>query len=388
MVSAEQFVAVLEQKDLLPNKIIAGLRKEVEDSQGRLDAGTIAERLVRQNLLTRAIVERILASAAEGVTTPERRPNPPESREEELGFAPLDDAPDPRRPTKAPRPPETKAKSADQVAEPHDGPHAEREKHTGSHPEREPRVGKTGRPSERSKAAPGSDGSLLDEELAPLEGGLGGGGAAGSINSLLGSGTADDAAAGAVIAPVGRRRWSLRTSLRRLVRLFRWRPDNVRLHQADQSAQGLVVDRLLRGGNCAAGVGLRVVLVPLAPVADTLLQTANLQYDTGEYAEAFDHYNEFLRRFPKHPKADSATAQRSVLEIRLAVEESRAGGDWFPANQTAHDVVKSLKSNPAADEIQKVWGWRSPWSPKAWPRRRRNVPIPGSCTGPEWSSSW
>lgn len=138
MISAVQFLAVLEEKDLLPQEILFKLYKQVAHSQNALTAADISQMLIDQGYLTPALANRLMGwnvepvsqkesatgdsssgsrvnlqgkSVADGSTAPMKtRTTSPVSgnkeeqeenqekteREEDIGFAPIKEEREPR----------------------------------------------------------------------------------------------------------------------------------------------------------------------------------------------------------------------------------------------------------------------------------------------------
>lgn len=63
MISARQFIALLEEKDLLPAAVIESLRKQVDESPTPVTAALVAKRVVDAGLLSRLLVQRLLDKA-------------------------------------------------------------------------------------------------------------------------------------------------------------------------------------------------------------------------------------------------------------------------------------------------------------------------------------
>jgi outer membrane protein assembly factor BamB len=340
MLSAERFIAILEEKDLLPAEIIAALRKQVKEAKKPPGPATIAQRLVRQKYLTPLIVERLLAAAGE---TPLTALVPDQVRameEEELGLAPLDDDEELKRAAKMTRrhvskdspPPET----------------APSETPTGG----KARPGKQQPHSadETPSATPASaGGSLLDDELPPLSGA----GSKGPLDALADAGSLDDAASGAALMPAPSKRKSLRKFFRNL---FRRKKSQV-VHVKPVDPRKVVIYASTWGGAvllAIVGFGIFWYLSP--PGVDALLQTADLAYETGRYGEALDNYTSYLERFPEHPRAGGVRVRCGLARIRVAIQEARESHDWTPAFRTAQEAVGKINAEPAKVEGHRELG--------------------------------
>ena len=305
MIDAEEFVALLEKKDLVSPEVVAHLRRQVSRPNNPISAALIAKWLVDRGHLSRLLAQRLLTRAEESVETAE----PPDAafdwekqaEGDELGLAPLDDeiagvrAAEPKKPP-APRPKPTRASGATPPA--------------GQPPQ------KPGQP------APGAaGGSLLDEEFAPLGGGATGLGALDGVTdeSAL---TASD---GGPLAPVGRKK-GLFGGRRR-----RGRRDNV----WDSPL-------LLIGG----GALLLLVIVGAIlywalnrQTGDETLAVAEEFYRGGSYTKAIAQYNEYLEKFPNHEGVSLARVRSGLAQLRQATDYA---SDWPKALSVANEVLGEI----------------------------------------------
>jgi outer membrane protein assembly factor BamB len=98
MISAEEFLAVLEQKDLLPAKMLESLKGQVGRSARPIAADAVAKLLVEKGILTPAMARRLLSTAPKTPGRVEQRPRPKPAagpkkaaQDEDFGLAPLED---------------------------------------------------------------------------------------------------------------------------------------------------------------------------------------------------------------------------------------------------------------------------------------------------------
>ncbi|MGI6417325.1 MAG: hypothetical protein ACOX1P_16810 [Thermoguttaceae bacterium] len=75
MISAEEFIKILEDKDLLDPSLIAELRRRVEQSMAPVSAALLAKRLVDKGHLSRKLAQRLLDQPE-----PAQAPSPPASK--------------------------------------------------------------------------------------------------------------------------------------------------------------------------------------------------------------------------------------------------------------------------------------------------------------------
>ncbi len=113
MISPDEFVDFLEQKDLLAAKLIASLRRQLAETKVPISAALVAKKLVDSGHLSHRLAQRLLEQAdAQG--KPRGKPQGPGRRNvkasDELGLAPLDEEesdrgarkPEPRKRPSAP----------------------------------------------------------------------------------------------------------------------------------------------------------------------------------------------------------------------------------------------------------------------------------------------
>jgi hypothetical protein len=96
MISAEQFLAVLEEKDLLPKELLASIRSMLAHSQGQITAVEIAQMLIAEGYFTPALAEHFLGEVQQQQTGPGETAPKKEAEDTELGFAQLKEEPHPR----------------------------------------------------------------------------------------------------------------------------------------------------------------------------------------------------------------------------------------------------------------------------------------------------
>ncbi len=392
MLPAEKFLGLLEQKDLVPEEVLQELRQRVAASAKPISAESLAKHLVQAGHLTARQAQRFLQQLREslgpdaaqgagetkapskGPGLPHRKPSasrsektppaskrPPEAAppeetapadesasvlEEELGFAPLEEA--------KPRgfgPPTPPAGSAPSQSKPEVAASA-----PGVKPGAKPPAGEKvpsrsagrpgGKPAESapkppppkdspkpaptepsgsaSGGSPPSLASLLEEELGVLEPASAG---SGDLESLLATSAVESAAPLGPLAPVATKRkfwkgWSRREG----------RP----------KARGWDSPLILVGSGALVIlvlVGMVLILVLRRESGDALLEAAHADFAQGSYTQAIFKYNEFLERFPRHTGASLARVRRGVAQIRQAVEEAR---DWPNTLQTAQTVLEEI----------------------------------------------
>jgi len=332
-ISTDAFVALLEQRDLLPLDMLGKLRQQIAAAKKPVSAATVARRLVEQGLLTRAQAKRLLAAGGEtpeAPAAPSKPAAPAEEdddlglepiaeEEEELVLAPLDD--EPRK-----KPSGTKTGPAPKAAAPG---------------EKSPKKGAAGPSAKPGKAAaqqpaaapPDDAGSLFDEEFASLGEDLGTFG--GPLDGLTDAAMLDAAAAGgSPLAPVAAKKKGL------FGRLFakKKRPPGEKTNVWDSPL-------ILVGG------GTLLVLLILLTVfiwavsrqsGEQAFQQADADYEAGSYAQAIHKYDLALESFPNHPAAGLARVHRGLARLRQATPQGTT--NWPDALQTAKAVIEEIGS--------------------------------------------
>jgi outer membrane protein assembly factor BamB/TolA-binding protein len=337
MLSAEKFIAILVQKDLLPEDVLEGLREQVRQAKKPLIASVLAQRLIEQKLLTPVVVERLLAAARDMSEPAPTLPASEQREEEELGLAPLDDETAPGKPKRF-RP-----------ATP---------KNVGSAPTGNAPSGKGQRPgpsppdktAESPKAAPAKptakkpSPSLLDEELSPLA-------APGKapLDALM-AGAGSDAEAGDLLGPASPRRRGLKRFFRDLFRRMRGsNQDVVRVQPTDPRKVALLL------GTWGGAVLLLIVAIGVfwylaGPTSTKLLDSADKAYRAGQYAQAVEQYQAFLEQYPSVEQSSQARVSLGLAKLRLAIQEAQASGDWSPALDTVKAVLPKARAETAFNE--------------------------------------
>jgi len=348
MISAEQFLAILEEKDLLPPKVLEGLRRQVGQSSRPVPASAIAKSLIDKGYLTRVLANRLLGAESEQGATAGGRAAPAESGpEEELGLAPPEaqqttprtaaarsqpvEKPKAKPAEKAPPGPSTKARTAGTAPSAPRSSAAAKPAETAG-PQRDESARPQETPAQRS---------LLEEELGSMDDGLGGG----SLDGLMAAASLDATMAGSPLMPVTRKKG--------LARFFRRSKK-----KAPKKEQRWDSPLMLVGG------GSLLLLVILLPVlvwrltrasGDEMLSLANADYQKGSYTQAIHKFDQYLESFPKHGGVSTARVKRGLAELRQVTEGSR---NWPQALKTAEEVLATIATETnfwqAHDELASV----------------------------------
>ena len=297
MLSGDQFISLLEEKDILPPEVLAGLKHELQEATKPPSAVTLAKRLVHADLLTRSMAERLLASIGESLE-PKK----------------------PAAPPSAGKTPGSKSPAA------------------GKTPAGQPEAGK---PAPQAPAVR----SLLDEELPPING-LG----AQPLDALRTSGAMEESTGGPLLGEAPPRRFKLRRFLKNLFR--RNRSQVVRVEAADpRQVKMLLVSWGVAVALFVGAFGLLWYLSPPGP--EDLLLKAEVASDTGQYPEAIATLDLYLAKYPQHKSVSEARVRLALASMYQASAEAEESGDWSPAFQVAQEVVKPLADEPAYVDYQR-----------------------------------
>ena len=338
MISAEQFLVILQEKDLLPADLIERVRGQLKQAESPPTVEVLAEQLIAEGFLTPVLVKRLLeqpsAAAASpaagtvpisvptqgdspifgptpGVAAQKSGQSPAQAEPDELGLAPLDNEPGARWGAK----PVAKPAATPSLVETPAGPLPE------------------------AVAAPPAISSLLEEELKPL-----GAAAGGSLDRLmadpmLGGATAD----GLPLGPPPAARMSWRRRLRRgLKRLFQRKevveikPVNPRQIKMAVITWGVALVLILGG--------LAALWYSLPPTSEELWQSAQEAYFSADYGQAIRQCNLFLQRFPDEQRVSQVRVRLALARIHLAFQQADGG---LAALKVAQDVVPHLSDEAA-----------------------------------------
>ena len=294
MISAEQFLAILQEKDLLPPDLIERVRRQLQQAEKPPTLEVLAEQLIQEGLLTPALARWLIEHASAIPASPAKQVQP---EPDELGLAPLDD--ELRTKWKSPSPPAAKP---------------------------------TGPEDSASSSPPGTSQppkvpSLLEEELKPLGGGPGAA-AGGPLDRLMADPLLGGAAGGLPLGPPRSGKKSWRRLLRGTFQGFFKRKQVIEIKPVNPAqikltviAWGMAVLLIL-----GTLVGISYLL-PLTP--DQTWRAAQDAYESGQYAQAIEQYDVFLKRFPEGHRASEARVRRALARLHLADRAApQNGGAW------------------------------------------------------------
>lgn len=379
MISAERFLDLLEEKDLVSAKLIESLRRQIAEAdtpeaKSRITAALVAKRLVDGGHLSRRLAQRLLDQAdtkrpaGRESSTASRSPSaassdPDELRivedrqepeEEEWGFAdeelaPLDEELAPLEDDLAPledvAPPvedelvpldelipldEDRGQGLTLAPEPRPQPSAPKPRASQgaagpSRPAAPARPPETLRPPVKKAGMPASSASAAPlDELVPLSSGAAGRGS--PLDDLMS-------------APSGQRIEPPKSQ--GLLGMFGGRKGK---------AKGNVWDSpllLIGGGTLLLLLILGGVLVWAISrqSAEELLQIADESYNAGSYTKAVQEYDRYLEKAgPEHAGASTARIRRGLAQMRQA---TTGGSDPSKALEVTKSVLGQISSENA-----------------------------------------
>ncbi|MBN1395372.1 MAG: PQQ-binding-like beta-propeller repeat protein [Pirellulales bacterium] len=298
MNSTEQFISLLEERELVSARTAENLRAQVAESRKPISAEKIAKRLIKAGRLTSTQAKRLLATLKEEPAREAAEAKAAPTAEEDLGFAPIDDEPEKKKRAERRREQRPAAKPAATPAAP-----------------------------EARKLAP--EESLLDQEMpvgsdAPSAASTGGG----PLDGLMSEAAMTASAMGSPLdaAP---------SKGRGFFRIFRRKP-KVKTGE-EQWGSSLM---LLGGGGLMVLVilGGALIWVLSRSSGDEMLRIANDKYRDGSYVHAIKAYEDFLKKFPNHDGTSLARVRIGLAKLR----QKTAAANWPEALQTAQEVLKEI----------------------------------------------
>lgn len=386
MPSADQFLRLLEEKDLVSAAVLQAARREMQRSSPPPDAVHLSLWLVQGQHITASQAERLLAAVAEKVA--DSGPKPPEPKV----FQPESPEPlEPQRPTGQAEKPDVRAGQAgkpdvragqaekpdvrafQQKSPEPQRPAAVPEDDLDLAPMEEERVSKAGKAKPAKAGSPPQDSSAASHqasspaesqgkkssaaakiggELESLEDTM-----KGPLDALIESEALqatgfDDPTAEMQLNPAVPKKFKLRRFLKNLFRRDKNKSNVVRIKAVDPRQVKLV---LMSWG--VAVIALLAVLTAFwafsAPGTAELRQKAEEAMMAEDFSQAIGVYDQYLKHYPG---AGDIRLLRSLAELRLAEKKATAAGDWTAAFEVAKTQVKALpkdKDRTDSDVMQK-----------------------------------
>ncbi|MBN2579696.1 MAG: PQQ-binding-like beta-propeller repeat protein [Pirellulales bacterium] len=318
MFSAEDFLTLLEEKDLLSPETLAKLRRQIAQSGKRIPAAKVAKLLVEKGHLTPAQAKRLLdagkppAEKPTPAAPPAAKPPaaPKRAAEDDLGLAPIDEETEwgPGRRKKSSRP--TPATPSPPPV-PQDPP-----------------------PIAPAPLPPREEESLLELKAVPEQAPAPG--VKESWDQAM-AGAGDAAAGSPLDAP---------QAPRGLLSFFR-RKRNIK--KKDDWGSSLM---LVGGGALMVLVLMIVVLIWWLNRGrgEEMLEQATDDYRAGSYRQAINKYDQYLKEYPNHNGASLARVRRGLAQMRQATQ---SGSDWSEALKTVNRVLPEIRKE---DDFKEAYG--------------------------------
>ena len=331
MISAENFLKLLEEKDLLPSEMIEKLCKQVANSPKPIPATAIAKRLIEKGYLTRPLAKRLLATQMD-------RPDEAKQKAVQKPAAVAPSKPQPK-PTPIPEPEEELSLMS-----------SEKDKVAGD-----------GQDMDIELVDAADDFTPLPAEpIATLAGEVVTGNGveadvvagdvveADVVADTAGGALADPALDDSAMAESG----TLTPAKRRKGLMGKLLPTRDRRRKANVWDSSLL---LLGGGGLAILVILGGIFIWVfwGNTGDAMIEAADGHYKDGAYQNAITQYDEFIKKFPKHQRVSSAKVSRGLAMMRHAIEGS---SDYAKSLTVTVEVLNQISSEnnfgDARDELR------------------------------------
>ncbi len=356
MISAERFLDLLEEKDLLPPKLLASLRRQLAEAKtpetrARLTAALVAKRLVDSGHLSRRLAQRLLEQGAAGAAPQRQAPTQsagPKSgqdpgdltlAEDDDELAPLDEELAPLEDDLPPleevgSAPEDEPGPLDELLPLEDSAGSDLkvasmpssydfdDEDDGSGYELADALPSAGRSVPPLPSSPGLDSSLDDpagflDQLSPLPRDD----QPSTAGDFLAAGASDPFAAADEKKDFFGRGRKIREK------------GNVWDSPLLLIGGGALLLLLILGG---------VLLWAISrESAEEMLRIANESYSAGSYTRAIQEYNRFLEKAPEDPGVSKARIRRGLAQMRQVTD---TGSDWPRALEVAKKVLGEISS--------------------------------------------
>ncbi len=337
MPSAKQFLGLVAEKDLVSDNVIQAAEAEMAKSTPAGDAVAAAGWMVQNQHLTPSQAERLLATlsgAREAASSKAPPPTSPPSQrpqlaeDDDLGFAPLEDAPAVKPKPSQAAPAANKPSSEKPSTE---KPAAKDEHHVEG----------------TTVSIAGQLGSSADAMIGPLD-------------ALIDSESTSSDPFGDPMAATGGP--DLGTPTPKKFKLSRWiksvfrraKSKTVRVEAADPKQVRIVL--ITWGGAVLALAAVLAAFYALSPKSpDDLLHDAQDAMAKRNYAAAVETFDHLLKNYPTSSHAADVRVMRGIAELRRAGLVAEGSSNWLPAFDVAQAQIKILPKETAypdhAEEI-------------------------------------
>jgi outer membrane protein assembly factor BamB len=377
MASAEQFLQLLEEKDLVSSQVLDAARREIQRTSPPPDAVGLSLWLVQGQHITASQAERLLTTVLQkgedksplarwqkGEPKPTEAlkssiPVPPAPPRSESAKSPARSNPKSAPPAKGQQPAaKTSLDDLDLAPEPEPAHGAKKQ----SKPAAPGAASPAPKKPDASPAAPsaaqskgGKDTATvkpesLTENLDSLDKKIG------PLDSLIESEAADssqfdDPMSGpALNAPVSKK-FSLRRVIRNLFR--RNKSKTVQVKAADPRHVKIV---LFSWGVAVFGIIAALAAFWYFSPTDSIeiRRKAEDAVSKGDFTHAIAYYDEFLKSYGTTHDAEEIRGLRVLAELRRANQQAEKSGDWAAAVNVAQEQIKALPKSPSNELLQKV----------------------------------
>ena len=347
--SSKLFLDLLEQRGMLPDAVIAKLRRQLSEQEKATTPDVVARMLVQRGLLTVFQAKQLLSEI-----------------QKQVGRKPAGEQP---QPTKSPKPKKKASADSDDLglAAIDDEPEASADDDLGlavleeDLPEKTPASAETsaaGTPAESGPAATKAPQAPAVEGLTPLDSGLTPLGGVDGLTPVAKRQTrsepaglqpldalADDpllAESEAEAAPsplMGPEK--PKAGLGRL--LGRQKGEKPKRRKKSRENQWDSPLLLIGGGALLLLVltGVLLTWLALRTTGDELFLAAEDDYKAQAYTQAIGKYDKFIKKHSKHPKASTARVRRGLARMRYASEVNK---NWVQALDTARKALPEIEA--------------------------------------------
>jgi outer membrane protein assembly factor BamB len=368
MASAERFLQLLEEKDLVSAQVLDAARREIQRTSPPPDAVGLSLWLVQGQHITASQAERLLSAVLQNVDDKpsigrwqKGEPKPTETLKASI--------PAPPAPPRSESPKAAANSSMDELdLAPEAEPSGAAKKSVkpakpappaipvaAAVPSKKPPVAALVPPTaakpNRAKPAELANPASVGENLEPMDKK-----SHGPLDSLIESeakesGQFDDPISGpALSAPVSKK-FSFRRVIRNIFR--RNKSKTVQVKAADPRQVKLLL--FSWGMAVFAILGALTAFWYFSPAnSGEIRDKAEDALSKGDYVHAIKYYDEFLRSYGNTRDADEIRALRVLAELRQASQHADKSGDWTAAFDVAQAKMKEMPNSVSSELLQKI----------------------------------
>ena len=359
MISTEQFLKRLEEREILSAKLVESLRAQVAGSEKPITAKTIAKKLVKAKKLDPQVAKELLreledelASNTDDTAEGDTGAGDNAADDDFMELAPIDDAEGKkakkaesrRRERAAETKPQSKPKPPVEVAEEEDdddaidigdGPESLGPPKKQAPPQAPPIAENGAKAKNGARAKKGSKKKNGEAaENGPAQNG------ADSLEAA-----AAETETQRNLDPRGKKR-----GIARMLRIGRRKGPRRRKQRAPGTSVWDTKLMLIGGGALLAILIVGGVLywALSRESGDKMIELANQDYADGSYSQAINKYDQFLTRYSGHAKTSFARVRKGLARMWQA----DGVGNWPRALQTAQEVLPEIRQEEAFKEAR------------------------------------